>query len=370
MDLQQFLDYQILGVSVVRWALILVIVLLAVLVLGAVKRFLMNRIVALSEKHEDVQWLNYVEAMFGKTKVFLYLAVGLFAGLTIFEAPERFADRGRALVQVLVVIQLGVWATAASDVLIDRFKSKIEDDPSQVTALSAVNFLIEVVIWSIVALLALDNLGFDVTALIASMGIGGVAVALAAQKILGDLFAFFSIIVDKPFLRGDFLVVGDEVGSVEQIGIKTTRLRSLEGEQIIFSNEDLLNSRIRNFKRMEDRREALKFGVTYDTPEEYVDTIPDIVEEIVTQRELVEFDRAHLVNFGESALMYELVYSVLSPEYNTALDIREDILSSIFKEFRARGIEFAFPTRTVHLGDDPDEKTPSPDRPETAEMTA
>lgn len=362
MDLQFLLDYRVFGISVVRWSLILVCVLLTVVVLSALKRFILERIETLSETHEDLHWLNYVEAMFAKTKIFLYLAVGLFVGLAVFPVAERFTDKGQALVQVLVIVQIGVWVTAAGTVLIERFKSEIEDDPAQVTALSAVNFLIDAVIWSLVVLLALDNLGFDVTALIASMGIGGVAVALAAQKILGDLFAFFSIIVDKPFLRGDFLSFDDQSGTVEQIGIKTTRLRSLDGEQVVISNEDLLNTRIRNFKRMQNRRVSFEFGVTYDTPPDTVDAIPEIVEEIVRDQDLVDFDRVHLADFGESSLRYEVVYSVETPEFNTHMDIRQAILSGMFRAFRSRDIDFAFPTRTVHLGKSEDGEEPEPTR--------
>lgn len=351
MDFQTLLDYQFQGISIIRWTLIVVIVLAAVLVLGGLKRLLLRRIVSLSEEHEDVQWLNYAEAMFGKNKLALYLAVGLFAGLELFDVATRYASTGRDVVQVLVIVQFGVWASAAATVLIDGLKERIEDDPAQVTALSAINFIVDAVVWSLVVLLALDNLGFDITALIASLGIGGVAVALAAQKILGDLFAFFSIIVDKPFLRGDFIVVDDFAGTVEHIGIKTTRLRSLEGEQIVFSNEDLLDSRIQNFKRMKDRRVVLEFGLTYETSPAEIETVTDVVEQIVRDQSEARFERAHFTELGDSALNFEVAYAVTSPEFDVHMDVRQNILTSLMKELRAREISFAFPTRTVHLDD-------------------
>jgi len=313
----------------------------------------LRRLQSLAEEHEEVRWLGYMEAMFGRPKLFLYLAVGLFAGITAFPVNPGVADKAMSLVQVFIILQIGVWVSAADSVLMRRFQAAVEGDPGQVTALSAVNFVVDVVIWSVVALLVLANLGFDITALVASLGIGGVAIALASQAILGDLLAFFSIIVDKPFLKGDFVVVGTFSGTIEHIGIKTTRIRSLHGEQVIFSNQDLLQSRIRNFKRMENRRVVVEFGIAYDTPLEKVKEVPEVVAEIVeglcSEEVPVDFDRAHLAEFGESALEYEVVYAVLSPSFVVHMDIRQEILLGILGELRARGIEIAYPTRTVHV---------------------
>ena len=353
MTVQDFVDFQLFGFSVVRWASILLVVLLTVAVLSAIKRFVLCRLKALTEEHEDVQWLGYIEAMFGRPKLFLYLAMGLFAGITAFPVSPELADKAMALVQVFIIIQMGVWISAADSVLMGRFRTALEDDPGQMTALSAVNFVVDVVIWSVVALLVLANLGFDITALVASMGIGGVAIALASQAILGDLLAFFSIIVDKPFLKSDFVVVGNISGTIEHIGIKTTRVRSLHGEQVIFSNQDLLQSRIRNFKRMQNRRVVVEFGIAYGTPLDKLEEIPKIIGEIIeaisNEETPVDFDRAHLSDFGESSLQFEVVYAVLSPNFAVHMDIRQAVLLGILGELRSRGIEIAFPTRTVHI---------------------
>ncbi len=353
MNIDLLLSYELFGFSVVRWSMIILFVLLTTLVLSSIKRFVLERLVALSEEHEDIEWLNYIEAMFGRSKLFLYLAVGLFVALTVFDVSPPYALKGQAVVQVFVIIQLGIWISAGASVVLERLKTEVEDDPAQLTALSAINFLIGLVIWSIVALLVLANLGFDITALIASLGIGGIAIALAAQKILGDLFAFFSIIVDKPFLKSDFIVVGDIAGTIEHIGIKTTRLRSLNGEQVIFSNEDLLQSRIRNFKRMKNRRVVLEFGVSYKTAGDDIDAIPTLVEQVF--EDLVEaglpadFDRAHLHDFGASSLRFEVVYAVLSSDFSIHMDIRQAFLSKLLATLRDRDIDVAIPAQTIHL---------------------
>jgi small-conductance mechanosensitive channel len=204
-------------------------------------------------------------------------------------------------------------------------------------------------VWSLVLLLALDNLGFNITALLAGMGIGGIAVALAAQNILGDLFASLSIVLDKPFVVGDFIVVGEQLGTVEYIGLKTTRIRSLGGEQIVFSNTDLLGSRIRNYKRMQERRVVFGFGVVYQTPHEKLQTIPGMVREIIGKLDRARFDRAHFKEYGDSSLNFEVVYYVLSADYNVYMDIQQAINLELFRRFQEDGIDFAYPTRTLYV---------------------
>ena len=195
----------------------------------------------------------------------------------------------------------------------------------------------------------LDNLGFNITALVASLGIGGIAVALAVQNILGDIFASLSIALDKPFVIGDFIIVEDVLGTVEYIGLKTTRLRSLSGEQIVFSNVDLLKSRIRNYKRMFERRVVFTIGVVYQTAHATLERIPALVRSIVEQQPKTRFDRAHFKEYGDSALVFEVVYFVLDSDYNIYMDIQQAINLAIFRRFQVKGIEFAYPTRTLHV---------------------
>lgn len=209
---------------------------------------------------------------------------------------------------------------------------------------------IKVVIWGLGVIFLLDNLGFQISTVIAGLGIGGVAVALAAQSVLGDLFSYFSILMDRPFETGDFIILGSEhLGTVEHIGIKTTRIRSLGGEQLVLSNSDLTNSRIRNYKRMEQRRVVFKIGVTYQTPSEKLKQIPLIIKDIITSVEDTNFDRSHFSDYGDFSLNFETVYYVLSSEYNKYMDTHQAINLAIFVEFEKLGIEFAYPTQTVFL---------------------
>ena len=194
-----------------------------------------------------------------------------------------------------------------------------------------------------------ESLERDFTGILAGLGIGGLALALAVQNILGDLFASLSIVLDKPFVVGDFLAVGEHLGSVEKIGLKTTRLRSLSGEQLVFSNTDLLNSRVRNFGRMFERRVVFTLGVTYQTPRDKLKLIPRIIREAVEAQQNTRFDRSHFSQYGDFSLNFESVYYVLSRDYNQYMDIQQSIYLAIHEGFEAEGIEFAYPTQTLFL---------------------
>jgi small-conductance mechanosensitive channel len=200
-----------------------------------------------------------------------------------------------------------------------------------------------------VLLLDLYNLGVNITALVAGLGVGGIAVALAVQTILGDLFASLSIVLDKPFVVGDFLVVDDMLGAVEYVGLKTTRIRSLSGEQLVFSNSDLLSSRIRNYGRMFERRVSFDVGVTYQTPRDKLIKIPVIIRDAVEGQDKTRFDRSHFKAYGDFALVFESVYYVLGPDYNEYMDIQQAINLHLHECFEQEGIEFAYPTQTVFV---------------------
>ena len=215
-------------------------------------------------------------------------------------------------------------------------------------------------LWVMLALVALNRLGFDVTALITGLGVGGIAIALAVQNVLGDLFAALAIVIDKPFVVGDSITVDTMTGTVEHVGLKTTRLRSVNGEQLIFSNADLLKSRIRNFKRMEERRVLFLISVTYDTPPDTVERIPTMLREAVESQKQVRFDRSHFVSYGDSSLNFETVYFVTTADYLTYADINQAVNLAIYRRFAAEKIDFAYPTRTLFvrspdgkLGSDP-----------------
>ncbi|MBI2104651.1 MAG: mechanosensitive ion channel family protein [Candidatus Omnitrophica bacterium] len=221
--------------------------------------------------------------------------------------------------------------------------------PTGAAMMQNLTMLIRLILWTAAALFVLDNLGINITAFVAGLGIGGVAVALAAQAILGDAFSSFAIYMDRPFEVGDFIVAGDFMGAVEHIGFKTTRVRSLGGEQLVFANSDLTGSRIRNYKRMQQRRIVFKLGVVYQTTPEQVRGIPKLIEGIVKEQQLTRFDRAHFQSFGDSALIFEVVYFVLSADYNLSMDVQQQINLRIMEEFQKAGIEFAYPTQQVYV---------------------
>ncbi len=208
---------------------------------------------------------------------------------------------------------------------------------------SFLNFLI----WIIGLLFLLDNLGFQISAVVAGLGIGGIAVALAAQAILGDLFSYFVIIFDRPVEIGDFITFDTKAGTIEKIGIKTTRVRSLSGEQLIVANSKLTSSILHNYKRMESRRIVFNLGVTYQTKAEKLKIIPSTIKSIIEQYEIAKFDRANFKNYGDFSLIFEIVYFILSSDYLQYMDTQEKINLEIYEQFEKLGIEFAYPTQTL-----------------------
>ena len=229
------------------------------------------------------------------------------------------------------------------------FIKKQERGEEKARQLRGMTVLINIFVWVIGIVFLMDNLGFNISAVVAGLGIGGIAIALAAQAILGDLFSYFVIFFDRPFEVGDFITVQDKVGTVEYTGIKTTRIRSLTGEQLVFSNTDLTNSRIHNFKKMAERRVLFRLGVVYQTPAVQLGEISKIVREIIEKHNDVRFDRGHFASYGDFSLNFEFVYFILGSDYVKYMDTQQSINLEIYKEFEKRGIEFAYPTQTLFV---------------------
>lgn len=285
-----------------------------------------------------------------RTTLLFFIVLSVFTGLTTLTMGPK---TGRVLYSVLTITlfwQSGVWISAAATGWLERRRRyNMGIDRAVVGSLAVIGFVVRALIWALVALLTLDNLGIDVTALVAGLGIGGIAVALAVQNILGDLFASLSITFDKPFVLGDFLIVDDFLGSVEYIGIKSTRLRSLSGEQIVLSNADLLKSRIRNYGRMAERRVVFATGIPYETPIDKIERVAPLIREIVEAQRDTRFDRSHFATHGPSSLDFETVYYVLSADYNRYMDIQQAINLRLHREFARLGIEFAYPVQKVFV---------------------
>jgi small-conductance mechanosensitive channel len=344
-----FLSTTYLGNTVRAWIVALVLaqatfLFLRLIAVKAVGR--LGRTAAATRNH----WDDVIASALGATKSPLLLLIAAFVGANTLAMPGRWAGLLRSMTIIALLFQAGFWLSAGlTKWVAARADVLAADRPGEVMTMAIVGVTTKLVLWSMVVLLALDNMGVDVTALVAGLGIGGVAVALAAQNILGDLFASLSIVLDKPFVLGDFLVVGDFLGSVEAIGLKTTRVRSLSGEQVVFSNNDLLTSRIRNYGRMYERRVLFKIGVTYQTPRDRLREIPGLIREAIEAEgdETVRFDRAHMASYGDYALVFEVVYYLLSPNYNVHMDAQQEVFFRIHEAFEEREIEFAYPTQTL-----------------------
>ena len=321
-----------------------------ILVFSLVKRSFLARLLAFTEKTKTA-YDELVVKMLMETKPFLIIIVSFYFGsllLTISDDLQSWLSR---IAILAVLIQIGIWGNTLITNANQQYQAEnLKKDAGQVTTFRALSFVVKLVLFSIIFLLALDNLGFQITTLLTGLGVGSVAVALALQSILADLFAALSIAIDQPFVIGDFIIVDEYLGTVEKLGLKTTRVRSLSGEQLIFSNNDLLSSRIRNYKRMGERRINFSFGIIYQTPAEKVRALPDMIGETIAKYELARFDRAHFREFGDSSLQFEVVYSILSADYNQYMDLQQDINLDLFEKFEQEGIEFAYPTQTVFVG--------------------
>jgi small-conductance mechanosensitive channel len=224
-----------------------------------------------------------------------------------------------------------------------------EDDAGAKSAINYIGLISKIILWAVGLLLIFSNLGIDITSLIAGLGIGGVAIAFALQNILGDVFSSFSIYFDKPFKIGDFIVAGAHSGVVEKIGIKTTRLRALQGEEIVISNSELTSARVQNFKKLEKRRVVSSFGILYETPVEKIKKIKQIVENIFNNLENTEFSRVHFKQLGDFSLNFEVVYLITTDDYNIYMDAQEGFNFALLEMFEKEGIEFAYPTQKVFV---------------------
>ena len=298
--------------------------------------------------------MTVVDVLEGTSRT-LMLVVALLVGASLLDLPGRWESRLSQLWFVAVALQMGLWGMRAIGIGVRRYVQRHSSTGMTQVSASAtlMSWSLRTLLWSVVLLAILSNVGVNITAFIASLGVGGIAVALAVQNILGDLFASLAIAVDKPFEVGDFVAVGSVSGTVQVIGLKTTRIRSLQGEQIVMSNTDLLKQTISNFRMLERRRIVFGFGVTYDTTPEQAEAIPAIVRKLIEAHPKLRFDRAHFKAFGASSLDYEVVYIVEDPAFSVYMDMQQAVNLGLMRELKALGVEFAFPTRTVHIASAP-----------------
>jgi small-conductance mechanosensitive channel len=306
-----------------------------------------------------------VQELVRRTRWALLLVPAVFLGsLALVLSPPLYGAL-RALTILAVLLQVALWATVGIELWVSRERRRrLEHDAASATLFGALNFILRLVLWVLITLLALANLGVNVTALVAGLGIGGIAVALALQNILGDVLASLSIAADKPFVLGDTIQVDNFVGTVEDVGLKTTRLRSLSGEQLIFANSDLLKSRIRNHKRMTARRVVVAFGIDYKTPADQVEKVPELVRAVVEAQPAARLDRAHFKGFGSLSLDFEAVYFLSDPDYNLYMDSQQSILLGLMRALEREGIRLAQPDRALWIAAEAEPPAPrSSERP-------
>lgn len=345
----ELLDTVYWGNSVRAYLVALAVVLGIVIGVRIAVYLLVKRVAKLAAR-TTTTFDDTVIRVLGATKSFLTLLVALYAGSLALVLPGDTSGKLRIVAVIAVLTQIGVWSSSALAATVVRLREKkiAAGDTSGLGVIAMVGLFGRIFAWAIVFILMLDNLGVDITALVAGLGIGGIAVALALQSVLSDAFASVAIMLDRPFEVGDTIQVADMVGTVEHVGIKTTRLRSLNGEQMVFSNNDLLGSRVRNYKRMLERRSLFVLGVTYQTPVDALEKIPSVVKQIIEKEERTRFDRAHFKAFGASSLDVEVVYFVTSPEYLVFMDIQQRVNLEILRQLTALGVDFAYPTQTIY----------------------
>lgn len=309
----------------------------------------LHRRLAISAPRTRLVWDDLLAAALRQTKLFFVVILALFLGSRTLQLPPQATDLFEKIFILALIIQVSIWGAAIITVYVGCLVKASADDGGRAMTVKAMGFAGKLVFFTLTLIWGLDNLGVNITTLIAGLGVGGIAVALALQSVLGDLFASLSIVMDKPFVIGDFIVVGDENGTIENIGLKTTRVRALTGEQLIFPNNNLLQSRIHNYKRMAERRVEFQFHVAYGTPLEKLKKISQITREVITAAGNTRLDRVNLKTLGESSLDFEAAYIVLSADYNQFMDIQERVNFGLLERLKADNIAFALPTRKLFI---------------------
>jgi small-conductance mechanosensitive channel len=338
--------YVWLGNSLQEWGAALALAVGVSVLMYAGKCFILRRLDAIAQR-TATRVDDWFARILRSTYPVFMIVVSFYLGSLLLDLPRKYEVGLWRIAVTAMLLQAAFWGDAA----VRRWRARLRantDSSAGATSAAIIDFMLRMVVWIVFVLMILDNLGFNITTLVASLGIGGIAVALAVQNILGDLLASLSIVLDKPFVVGDFIIVGEQLGTVEYIGLKTTRLRGLGGDQVIFSNGDILKARIGNQTRMHTRRAAFQIRVRYGTSAEQLAIIPQLVKDIILkQKATADFERAHLFQLGEWSLTYEVVYWIKSPDYFVFVDTQQAIFLDLVRAFDEQGIGFAVPMRMV-----------------------
>ncbi|RZJ35446.1 MAG: mechanosensitive ion channel family protein [Flavobacterium sp.] len=352
------LNSTLFGNTAISWLIIAGSIAVSLIVLKIVKLIVLKRLEkwTLTTK---TNWDNFIAGIIDRNVMpLLYISAFYFPLLTL-ALPNSLENVLHIAYLIVITFFTLRSISAAFKKFIHSFIRREDNSDTKEKQAAGLIIVANIIIWMLGIIFLIDNLGYNVTTLIAGLGVGGIAIALAAQAVLGDLFSYFVIFFDRPFEIGDFVTLGNEAGVVEYIGIKTTRIRTLSGEQLICSNTDLTNSRLHNFKRMEKRRVVFTIGVIYQTTPAQLQSIPGMVNSIISSIPKVQLDRGHFAKFNASSLDFEFVYYVLDPDYNFYMDCQQTIYLKIVSAFETAGIKFALPTQTLLFGKQPEEENPS-----------
>jgi small-conductance mechanosensitive channel len=344
-----FLTWELGGNKLSDYLIAIIILLCSIILIKVLRRSTFSNLRKWAAKSENI-YDDAIITILEKNLIPIAYIASIYLGISNLTLHPILKKTVEVLVVVISTILAIRLISAGVEYVIKIYWINYQrDNVNLEQSIDALMPAIRIVIWVIGIIFLLDNLGFDISAVVTSLGIGGVAIALASQGVLQDLFSYFSILLDRPFELGDFIVVGDYLGSVEYVGIKTTRLKSVNGEQIVMGNSDLVGSRIRNFKKMRERRIVFKFGVVYQTTTEQLAQIPDWVREIIDQTESATCDRAHFAGYGEYSLNFEVVYLIDTNDYNVYMNAQQEINLAVKNKFADHGIEFAYPTQVTYL---------------------
>lgn len=346
MTYKNLLNFQLFGNTGKDYLIAFLVLIVFVALLKLFQLVILKKLEKAAKKTKtdlDDVLINIVERI--RPPVYSFVALyGALQFLVLGQVVEKIINGLLILVIVYQIIN-------ALQEFINFAVKKLSSEDKKVSSsvVSSISIMAKTVLWSFAILLILSNWGINISSLVAGLGIGGIAIALAVQKILSDVFSSFSIFVDKPFEEGDLIMVGEDKGVVQKIGIKTTRIKSLQGEELIISNQELTTERVKNFKRMKERRIVFTIGVCYETSLQKIKEIPQMIKEIIEKEEFARFDRAHFKTYGDFSLNYEIVYYVASREYVKYVNTQQSINFALKEKFEEEGIEFAYPTQTIFV---------------------
>ena len=341
------LDAELFGNTLLNYIKTAITFVALVLVFKVLQWAVLRHLAGIAEKTKtDVD--DTLIKIFRSLRPSFYYFVAFYFSIKFISLTVFVSNFINGILLTWIVYQIVVGMQIFVEYILQR-KFGDEGDPGTKAAVGYLGVVAKAGLWIVGILLVLSNVGVNITSLVAGLGIGGVAIAFALQNILADIFSSFAIYFDKPFQIGDYVVVGDDSGTVEKIGIKSTRIRALSGEELIISKKELTTVRVQNFKRLTERRSVFSIGVLYETPQAKLKKIPSIVEDIINSVEKTRFDRVHLKNFGDSALSFEVSYYVDSSDYKEFMDIGQKINFGILEAFEKEGISFAYPTQTLYI---------------------